>query len=299
MDKATISLAGAFPPIPTPFDADGGVHHQAITGNLERWNEYDLTGYVVLGSNGETVYLTTEEKLAVLETARQAIPSDKLLVAGTGCESTRETIALTRRAGELGADAALVLAPHYYGGKMTPDSLVRHYEAVADASPIPVMLYNMPKYTHIDMSAATIASAARHTNIVGAKDSGGNVTKMANTVRLAGPDFQLLAGSAGFLFPALTIGAVGGVMALANVAPQQCIDIYRLFKAGQWEEAAELQRRMVPVNTAVTAGFGVAGLKVALDILGYYGGPVRAPLLELSDGERETLRQILAEGGVL
>jgi len=299
MDKSAVSLSGVFPPIPTPFDARGEVDTQALAENLTRWNRYDLAGYVVLGSNGEAVYLTEEEKLRVLETARPAIPAGKLMIAGTGCESTRGTIAFTRQAALAGADAALVVTPHYFGSKMTPDSLVRHYQAVAGASPIPVVLYNVPKFTHVDMDAAAIARAARHPNVVGIKDSGGNLAKLADVVRLAGPDFQVLAGSAGFFFAGLALGAVGGVLALANVAPQQCIDIYRLFKAGQWEEAAELQRRMVPVNAAVTARFGVAGLKAALDMLGYYGGPVRSPLLDLAESERQVLQGILAEGGLL
>ena len=299
MSKSTVTLRGVFPPIPTPFDAQGEVALGALVENLERWNQYDLAGYVVLGSNGEAVYLTEEEKLRVLETARPAIPAGKLMIAGTGCESTRGTIAFTRQAALAGADAALVVTPHYFGSKMTPDSLVRHYQAVAGASPIPVVLYNVPKFTHVDMDAAAIARAARHPNVVGIKDSGGNLAKLADVVRLAGPDFQVLAGSAGFFFAGLALGAVGGVLALANVAPQQCIDIYRLFKAGQWEEAAELQRRMVPVNAAVTARFGVAGLKAALDMLGYYGGPVRSPLLDLTESERQVLQGILAEGGLL
>jgi 4-hydroxy-2-oxoglutarate aldolase len=298
MDKA-ISLSGVFPPITTPFDREGNVVHDALVENLERWNQYDLVGYVVLGSNGEAVYLTEEEKRRVWETARQAIPADRLMIAGTGLEATCQTITLTGWAAEAGADAALVLTPHYYGGIMTPDSLVRYYEAVAEASPIPVVLYNVPKFTHVDMDAATIARAARHPNIVGIKDSGGNVIKLADTVRLTGPDFQMLAGSAGFFFAGLSLGAVGGVMALANVAPQKCIDIYHLFKAGLWEEAAELQRRMVPVNAAVTARFGIPGLKAALDMLGYYGGPVRPPLLDLTESERQALRGILTAGGLL
>jgi len=298
-NKPTISLSGVFPPIPTPFDAEGEVATRALAENLEHWNQYDLAGYVVLGSNGEAVYLTEEEKLRVWEAARQAIPSDRLMIAGTGCESTRQTIVLTRRAAQAGADAALLVTPHYFGGRMTPDSLVRHYQAVAEDSPIPVVLYNVPKFTHVDMDAATIARAARHPNVIGVKDSGGNVAKLADVVRLTGPDFQVLAGSAGFFFAGLTLGAVGGVLALANVAPQQSVDIYRLFKAGQWDEAAGLQRRMIPVNAAVTARFGIAGLKAGLDMLGYYGGPVRSPLLGLTESERQALRDVLAEGGVL
>jgi 4-hydroxy-2-oxoglutarate aldolase len=294
-----VHLNGVFPPIPTPFDTQGNIAYQRLVENLERWNAYDLAGYVVLGSNGEVVYLDTEEKLRVLETARQAIPSDKVMVAGTGCESTRETIALTRQAAEAGADAALLVTPHYFGGKMTPDSLVRHYRAVADASPIPVVLYNVPKFTHVDVDATTIARLAQHPNIVGLKDSGGNIAKLSDVVRLTDPRFQMLAGSAGFFLAGLALGAVGGVLALANVAPQQCIDIHRLFREGQLEEAAELQRRMVPVNAAVTARFGIAGLKAALDMLGYYGGPVRSPLLNLTESELQALQKILVEGRVL
>ena len=299
MSRSVVALRGVFPPIPTPFDAQGEVALGALVENLERWNQYDLAGYVVLGSNGEAAYLTGQEKLHVLEAARRAIPADRIMIAGTGCESTRQTIALTRQAAQVGADVALVLTPHYYGSKMTPDSLVGHYQAVADSSPIPILLYNVPGFTHVDMDAATVARAAQPPNVAGIKDSGGNLAKLADVVRLTGPAFQVLAGSAGFFLAGLAVGAVGGVLALANVAPQECIGIYRLFKAGQWDEAAELQRRMVPVNAAVTTRFGVAGLKAAMDMLGYYGGPVRPPLLALTDAERHALRAILAEGAVL
>ncbi len=295
----TVRLSGVFPPIPTPFDSQGNVAYQRLAENLERWNAYDLAGYVVLGSNGEVVYLDEQEKLNVLETARQVIPPDKVMVAGTGCESTRDTVALTQKAAQAGADAALLVTPHYYGGKMTPDSLAQHYQAVADAVPIPVILYNVPKFTHVDIDAQTVARLSQHPNIIGIKDSGGNVAKLADLVRLTRPDFQVLAGSAGFFLAGLTLGAVGGVLALANIAPQQSIAIYRNCRAGKQEEAAELQRQMVPVNAAVTARFGIAGLKAALDMLGYYGGPVRSPLLNLSESERQTLQEVLTDGGVL
>jgi len=299
MSAATISLRGVMPPIPTPFDDRGDIHLPALVENLERWNRFDLAGYVVLGSNGEGVYLDEEEKVRVWQAARRAIPAGKLLVAGAGCESTRQTIALTRLAAGAGADAALVVTPHYYSPKMTPDSLVRHYEAVADASPIPILIYNVPKFTNVNMSAAAIARASRHPNIVGTKDTSGNITQLAETVRLAGPGFQVLAGSASFLLAGLAVGAAGGILALANIAPAKSLEIYHLFEAGQWAEAAELQRRMIPVNTSVTATYGIAGLKVALDMLGYYGGPVRPPLLDLSADERRALREILVEGGIL
>lgn len=299
MDKRTITLEGVFPPIPTPFDGEGDIAGEMLIENLERWNEYDLAGYVVLGSNGESVYLTVEEKVRVWETARRAIPEEKLLIAGTGCESTCQTIALSRRAAEAGADAVLVLTPHYYGGQMTSEALTRHFEAVADGVPVPVVLYNMPRFTQVDMDATTVARIARHPNVIGIKDSGGNVGKLAQIVGMAGESFQVLAGSASFFFPGLTVGAVGGVMALANIAPQAAIDLYHLYGRDDWEEAAVLQQRLVPVNTAVTSRFGIPGLKAALDVLGYYGGPVRSPLRSLDEQEIEALREILVDGRVL
>jgi len=299
MPKPAISLSGVFPPITTPFDGEGNVAYDALAANLERWNAYDLAGYVVLGSNGEAPYLNGDEKAHVLGACREAIPSGKLLIAGTGSESTRATIAMTMLAAQAGADAALVVTPHYYGPRMTPDALVHHYHQVADASPIPIILYNVPKATHLDMDAATIARGAQHPNVLGVKESSGNVVKLADIVRLCGPDFQVLAGTAGFFFPSLAVGAVGGVLALANIAPQQCIDLHRLFQAGRWAEAADLQRRMIPVNAAVTARYDIAGLKAALDMLGYYGGPVRSPLLDLPDSDRDSLRAILHAGQIL
>jgi 4-hydroxy-2-oxoglutarate aldolase len=299
MSQSAISLKGVFPPIPTPFDDKGDLHYGALAENLVRWNEYDLAGYVVLGSNGEGVYLNVEEKAWVWDTARQVIPQDKLMIAGTGGTSTRETITLTLQAARAGADAALVVTPYYYSGQMTSEALVRHYRAVADASPIPILIYNVPKFTGVDMAAAAIARAAEHPNIVGIKDTAGNITKLADTVRLAGPDFQVLAGSANFFLAGLALGAVGGILALANIAPDKALEIHRLFTTGQWDDAAELQRRMIPVNTAVTSDLGIAGLKAALDMLGYYGGPVRSPLLDITEVQHEQLRAILVEGGVL
>ncbi len=299
MAKPQISLKGVFPPIPTAFDDQGRVDHQALRENLDRWNRYDLAGYVVLGSNGEAVYLTEEEKIRVWETARDAVPSSKLLIAGTGCESTQETIALTQTAAAAGADAALVVTPHYYSGRMTPSGLVRHYAEVAAASPVPVMIYNVPKFTHVDLDAATIAQASHHPNIVGVKDSSGNVAKLSDVVRLTEPGFQVLAGTGGVFFAGLSMGAVGGILALANVAPRESIDIQRLHDAGHWDEAAELQRQMLPVNAAVTTVYGIAGLKAALDMLGYYGGPVRSPLLDLDQRSKSAVRQTMLEAGLL
>jgi 4-hydroxy-2-oxoglutarate aldolase len=182
---------------------------------------------------------------------------------------------------------------------MTPDSLIRHYKAVADAVPIPVLVYTVPKFTHVDVNAIAIAEMGKHANIVGIKDTSGNIAKMADTVRLVGDDMQVLAGSAGFFLAGLTVGAVGGILALSNIAPDTCLELYRLALEGKGKEAAELQRRMVPVNTAVTAKFGIAGLKAAMDMLGYYGGPVRSPLMNITAEGREKVKLILSEGGII
>ncbi|MFC2046111.1 dihydrodipicolinate synthase family protein [Chloroflexota bacterium] len=299
MSETVVSLHGVFPPIPTPFDVNGNVAHQALVENLERWNQFELSGYVVLGSNGEAVYLDQDEKVGVWEAARRVIPRDRVMIAGTGCESTRGTVEVTRLAAQAGVDAALVVTPHYYGSHMVPDSLLQHYQVVADASPIPIIVYNVPKFTGVNVDAGTLARLSQHANIIGVKDTSGNIAQLADTVRQASPDFQVLAGSASFLFAGLAVGAVGGVLALANIAPAQSTDIYRLFAEGRWDDAAKLQRRMLPVNAAVTADYGIAGLKAALDMLGYHGGRVRSPLLDLDQNQRHELRTILAEGGIL
>lgn len=295
----SINLSGILPPIPTPFDRADDVDCAALAENLQRWDAFDLAGYVVLGSNGEAAYLSDDEKLRIVDVARQHIPPEELLIVGTGCEATRETIWLTQQAARLGADAALVVTPAYYQPEMTSDNLVRHYWAVADASPVPVVMYNVPKFTNVDMDAATVVRAAEHPNVVGIKDSGGNVAKLTDIVRLASADFQVLVGTASVLLPGLAIGAVGAVVALGVVAPEQAVGIYRLHRAGQWDAAVDLQRRMMPVNAAVTARFGVPGLKAALDMLGFYGGPVRAPLAQLDESKRHALRAVLAAGGLL
>ncbi len=297
--KTPLSMAGIFPPIPTPFDAAGELDLKALATNLEKWNRYSLSGYVVLGTNGEFPFLSEAEKLAYFEAARKHIPEGKLFMAGTGCESAHNTIAMTKKAADLGADVAIVISPSYYKSRMDAAGLSHYYQAVADASPIPVSIYNMPANTNVDMSAELLVKLSQHPNIAGLKDSSGNLAKLGEVIRFARPGFQVLAGSAGFLYPALCLGAVGGVLALANIAPQQCCDIVSLFKFGKHEDARELQLRMIVPNSAVTARFGVPGLKAAMDMVGYYGGPPRSPLLPPSDAQKETLRGILVEAGII
>ena len=292
-------MAGVFPPIPTPFDAAGEIDLKALGRNMEFWNRYPLAGYVVLGSNGEFPYLSESEKLAFFEAVRKHIPPDRIFMAGTACESTHSTIAMTKAAASLGADVAILITPSYYKSKMDAEGLTHYYLSVADASPIPVSIYNMPLNTGVDMTPDLIISLSRHPNIAGVKDSSGNLAKMGEVIHSARPGFQVLAGSAGFLYPALCMGAAGGVLALANIAPRQCCDIMELFKGGKHDEAKELQLRMIASNTAVTARFGVPGLKAALDMLGQYGGNTRSPMLPLTEAQKEILSNILKEAGIL
>jgi 4-hydroxy-2-oxoglutarate aldolase len=292
-------MAGIFPPIPTPFNSAEELDLQALGGNIEKWNKTPLHGYVVLGSNGEMTYLSEAEKLRVFETARKHIPSSKLMMAGCGCESTHSSIQLAKQAAKIGADVALFISPCYYKSRMDNAGLTDYYTRLADACPIPISVYNFPANTGIDMNAELILKLSQHPNIAGVKDSGGNVAKMAEIIKNARPDFQVLAGSAGFLFPALCLGAVGGVLALANIAPQQCCDILEFTRQGKYEDARQLQLRMVSANTAVTAGFGVPGLKAAMDMLGMVGGNPRSPMLPLGAEQKTKLRGILQNAGIL
>lgn len=294
-----LDLTGIYPPIPTPFNDEGDLALDRLRENLIRWCDTPLAGFVVLGSNGEPVHLTGAEKQAVLRTAREIIPRDRLLIAGTGAQSTRVAVQLTREAADLGADAALVTPPHYYRPRMDSAALARHFFALADAASIPVLIYNMPAYTGLDLTAEQILQLAQHSNIVGLKDSGGNLVKMGAVICAAPEGFQALAGSASFLYPAMVLGAVGGVCALANVAPKECCHVASLVRAGDHRAARELQLRLIAPNMAVTSRFGVPGLKQALDWTGYYGGPVRSPLGSLTEEERGELRRVLVEAGLL
>lgn len=292
---SALSFSGIFPPLPTAFDSDENLLTGKIRLNIEKLSAYDLAGFLILGSNGEQVMLSEKEKIEAIAAAREALPENRLLLAGTGCQSTRETISLTRAAAEAGAHAVLVLNPFYYKGNMNHDELVRHYFDVADASPVPVLVYNMPGNTGLDMSARMIITMAEHPNIVGLKESGGNVVKMGEVLGNVKSGFQVLAGGAGFLLPALAVGAVGGILASANIAPGHCLSIYNSFIAGDIVCARERQYDIIPLNAAVTARWGVPALKAAMDMLGLYGGHVRRPLLPVRDDTREQLTALMNE----
>lgn len=288
-------IEGVFPPIPTPFDADGKILHDKLRANLARWNETGLHGFVVLGSNGEYVMLNEAERAAVWETARAAIPRNKIFFAGTGAESTQTAIALTKRAAEIGADYAMVVTPHYYKSQLNPPALINHYRVIADASPIPIILYNFPPSTGIDLDASTVIRLSEHPNIVGIKDSSGLVAKYGEIIKGARKDFALIAGSGSYFYPSLCIGAVGCVPALGNVAPRECVALYNAFCSGKHEDARALQARLLALNSAVTTRWSVPGLKAALDEIGLYGGPPRLPLRAMGEEDRRALKEIISQ----
>ncbi|HHX44149.1 MAG TPA: dihydrodipicolinate synthase family protein [Chloroflexi bacterium] len=294
-----MGIRGVFPPIATPFDADGRIDADALAHNIRLWDETGLTGYVVAGSNGESALLTPDEVVTLTRIARQATAPGRLIITGTGLQSTAATIALTRSAAEAGADAVLVMTPSFFGAQVHDAAMVRHYEAVADASPVPVLAYNVPKFTHLNLSPETVARMAPHPNIVGVKDSAGDIGQLINLRRLCPDGFSILIGNAGAYVSGLQIGADGGILALANVAPRECVAIRDLVAAGQAAEAARIQFRMMPVARAVTTAYGIAGLKAALDLLGYRGGAPRPPLRAADEPTRDAIRRILQEAELL
>ena len=271
-------LAGIFTPITTPFRPDQTLDEAALRQNVTLWMRTPLTGLVVLGSNGEAPQLDDAEADRVLEIVRAGVPANRPLIAGTGRESTRATIAATRRAATAGADAALVRTPAFFKGQMTTDLFVRHYTEVADASPIPVLLYNVTMYTGVNLAPDAVGKLSEHANIVGIKESGSDIGQIAEYVTRARPGFTVLAGSATTFFHALCAGCDGAVLALAALLPDTCMEIQSLVLAGKVDEARALQRRITPVARSVGGTYGIAGLKAALDLLGYAGGLPRPPL---------------------
>jgi 4-hydroxy-2-oxoglutarate aldolase len=287
-------LSGVFPPITTPFDRAGDLDGAALTSNVERYARTRLTGLVTLGSNGEAPLLSNDESARVIDIVRAGLPRDRTLIVGTGRESTRATIAATRRAAQAGADAVLVRTPSYYKSRMTADVFVAHYTEIADASPVPVLLYNFPAVTGVDLPPAAIERLARHQNIAGVKESAGDVDRIADDVARVPNRFGVLCGSMPVFHACLMAGACGGVLALACVLPDEAVRLYDLAAAGQHEEAAALQRRLAPLARLVTAGHGIPGLKAALDLAGFAGGAPRAPLAPASSQAVAAIEAALA-----
>ncbi|MEZ5315988.1 MAG: dihydrodipicolinate synthase family protein [Vicinamibacterales bacterium] len=290
-------LQGIFAPIPTCFTASGEVDHAAVGDNVRVWAGTDLAGLLALGSNGEAALLDEEESAAVIATVRDALPRGALLLAGTGRESTRGAIAAAKRAAACGADAVLVRTPSFFKSQMTADALVAHFTAVADAAPVPVLLYNLPAVTGVMLTLPVVARLAEHPNIVGIKETSPDLERLGQFAQVEPARFAVLSGWAPVVFPALVSGAAGAILAVANVVPDLCVDLYRHVQAGRLDEALALQRRITPLAQLVTTGHSIGGLKVALDLVGLRGGPVRPPLRPPADRVRDEIARALADLG--
>jgi 4-hydroxy-2-oxoglutarate aldolase len=280
------------PPLVTPFRSDGSLDLAAFEANLERYAEFDLGGYLVLGSNGEAGVLEGEEKIQLVAATRRRSHGRPVL-AGTGLESTAATVALTRRAADAGADAVLVLTPHYYKAQMTVDALVRHFTTVADASPVPVLLYSVPVFTGLPFPPAVAHAVAGHPNVSGMKESSGDLALLGRILAGVPASFAVACGSAPVLYPALCLGAAAGILAVACCAPGPVTALYRAWAAGDHARARALQAAILPLATAVTATHGIAGLKAAVTLAGFRGGEVRAPLLPAPAATADAVRPLL------
>jgi len=296
---STKRFAGVFTPIATPFTGDDTVDERGLASNVKRWMTTPLTGLVVLGSNGEAPQLDDDEADRVVEIVRAGVPKDRPLIVGTGRESTKATIAATRRAAELGADAALVRTPSFFKSQMTTEVFIRHYAEVADASPIPVLLYNVTMYTGVTLPADAVEQLSAHPNIAGMKESGNDILYISECINRTPDDFTFLAGSATTLFQSLCAGADGAVLALAALLPDDCVRMCALVREKRLDEARELQRRLLPLGRSVGSSYAVAGLKTALDLIGYRGGTPRPPLTPLAPQATEIIRGQLDALGAL
>ena len=292
--------AGVMVPVTTPFDAvSGDIAPVSWRANLRRWMEHPLTGVVLFGSTGEGVLLDEDEKLRLLGFARDVVPPDRLMIAGTDGESTRAVIRQAKRLAEAGADALLVHVPPYFSGALSPAAIRDYYLAVADASPVPIVLYHIPKYSKAVFEPGLVAELARHPNIAGLKDSSGDMKRFAEFVDACGEHCSPLVGNGALFYTALELGAAGGIIALGLLAPAECVAIYRHYSAGESRSAGEIQERIAPVHKEIVAQYGAPGVKVALELLGYDGGPPRSPLVGLSEKQRRHVAQVMQEAGLL
>lgn len=290
-------LSGVFAPLTTPFDVQGNLLLEKLALNVEKLNRSRLRGYLVLGTNGEFRSLSTPEQMEVLKTVVKTASPEKVIMAGTGAESTPVSIELCHQAAEIGAHYGSLITPFFFAKKMSDRALIDYFIQVAERSPIPVLLYNNPGVTNITMSTTVVKEVSSHPKIVGMKDSSpGNLSAY---ILSAKPGFYLLAGSANFFFTGLLMGAVGGVLSLADVFPEPCCQLYDLGAARKFEEGREHQFQIMKLNQMVSGKFGVAGVKVAMDFAGFYGGPPRSPLPSLTAEEKKKLREDLVASGFL
>lgn len=292
-------LHGVIAPIPTPFDAESGdVAPVALRQAARALLAQGLDGIAVAGSTGEGELLDAEERVRLVEWLRDAVPDDRWLIAGAGAESTRATVRTCREVAAAGADAALVRPPAYYGSLLGPAALAEHYARVADESPIPVIVYNIPKYTHVMLHDSVLRAVADHDRVLGFKDSSGDLKVLAS-FRAAAPRLASLVGSGTQFYPALELGAVGGILAVACFAAEPCAALYAAFRAGDRETAGALQERLAPLAREIVGGLGPAGIKAAMGLVGLESGPVRPPLSALDARQQAKVAECLAQAGLL
>lgn len=289
-----MKLRGIFPPLTTPFSADGDVDFARLRENVRRYAQTRISGFVINGSTGESVLLGWDEVEKIWATAREASPPEKLMIAGTGAESTAETIRHTKRAAALGFNVALVRTPSYYKPAMSFEAEVAHFFRVADASPIPVLIYSVPVFTGYTVEAPLAAKLATHPNIIGIKESSGNVQRMKEIVSSTPKGFNALSGSGVTIAEAVGVGAVGGILAISCMVPDACADLYEAARRGEKQEIEQIKKQFINPAAALVTNFGISGIKFALDRLGYYGGPPRPPLLPISDSARSEIEALVA-----
>lgn len=288
-----MKLQGIFPALATSFDDEGNLYQAKIFANIQKLNRIALSGYVVCGTTGETPFLSVEERIQLMEWVREASADGKILIAGVGAESVKETVRLANRAGQAGFHVALVLTPFYYRAQMhRPDSQALFFRAVADQSKIPVMLYNIPQVTGYHLPAETVAALSQHPNIVGMKDSSGNLEALNETVRLVNSGFQILSGSGGNFWSALEIGSTGAILAIANALPYACVTIWEAFRMRDAEAGKDWQSRILPAARLIANKYGIPGLKYAMELNGYYGGPPRLPFLPPSTAAKAEIEAV-------
>lgn len=292
-------LTGIIVPVTTPFDAvTGDVAPVAFRENLRKWVEQPINGVLLFGSTGEGAILDEDEKERLTAFARAVVPAGLPLLAGVGADSTRATIRQARRVAEEGADVVLVHPPPYFGAYLSPAAMASHFRDVADASPVPVMIYHIPKYTHVTLEAGLVAELMRHDNIIGMKDSSGDVKRFADYTNACGSACRLFVGSGALLYTALELGAAGGIVAAGLLAPEWCADVVAQFRAGNSARAGQIQAKITPVHKEIVAAFGAVGIKAAVEEIGYVGGAPRPPLRPLGKKERQSVARVMQEAGL-
>jgi len=292
------SFKGIFPPLATPFVGDE-ISPEKFKENIQKYNSLDLAGYVILGTSGESPLLSVAESEKLVQAGKEAASPGKKIIVGTGLESTKMTLEFTNRMADLDIDAAMIRTPSYFKSRMNREALKKHFLFLADQSKVPVLIYNNPRVLGVSVDSKLLIELSKHPNIAGIKDSSGDLSFLAETIPHLDPNFSFLVGAGSVILPGLRLGASGGILAIADIAPAQCAKLYQLHLEGKWDDALKLQFYLAPLNRAVVQIFGIPGLKYSLDMVGYYGGPCRLPLLPLDDESKKEMKAVLSKLGLL